>query len=61
MANKALLVGINDYKQINDLRGCLNDLNWKFCYGLICVSLSIGYMLTILVFFTSLCLLDGTS
>lgn len=23
---KALLVGINDYQQINDLRGCINDL-----------------------------------
>ena len=26
MANKALLVGINDYKGISDLRGCLNDV-----------------------------------
>lgn len=26
MAKKALLVGINDYKQINDLRGCINDV-----------------------------------
>jgi hypothetical protein len=26
MAKKALLVGINDYKQINDLSGCINDV-----------------------------------
>ena len=26
MAKKALLVGINDYKQINDLNGCINDV-----------------------------------
>ena len=26
MARKALLVGINDYQSINDLRGCLNDV-----------------------------------
>jgi hypothetical protein len=26
MAKKALLVGINDYKQVNDLRGCVNDV-----------------------------------
>lgn len=26
MAQKALLVGINDYQSINDLRGCLNDI-----------------------------------
>jgi len=26
MAKKALLVGINDYKQINDLNGCVNDV-----------------------------------
>ena len=26
MAKKALLVGINDYKGISDLRGCLNDI-----------------------------------
>jgi len=26
MAKKALLVGINDYKQINDLSGCVNDV-----------------------------------
>ena len=26
MARKALLAGINDYKGISDLRGCLNDL-----------------------------------
>jgi len=26
MARKALLVGINDYKGINDLRGCINDV-----------------------------------
>lgn len=25
MSKKALLVGINDYKQINDLNGCIND------------------------------------
>jgi len=26
MARKALLVGINDYKGINDLKGCINDV-----------------------------------
>jgi hypothetical protein len=26
MSRKALLVGINDYKQINDLSGCVNDV-----------------------------------
>lgn len=26
MARKALLVGINDYKKANDLRGCVNDV-----------------------------------
>ncbi|MDA2918884.1 caspase family protein [Desulfobacterota bacterium AH_259_B03_O07] len=26
MAQRALLVGINDYKGISDLRGCLNDV-----------------------------------
>ena len=26
MAKKALLVGINDYRQINDLSGCINDV-----------------------------------
>ena len=26
MAKKAVLVGINDYKKINDLRGCVNDV-----------------------------------
>lgn len=26
MAKKALLVGINDYQQINDLSGCINDV-----------------------------------
>lgn len=26
MAKRALLVGINDYKQINDLSGCINDV-----------------------------------
>ena len=26
MANKALLIGINNYKYINDLRGCINDI-----------------------------------
>ncbi|MBI3814155.1 MAG: caspase family protein [Nitrospinae bacterium] len=26
MAKKALLVGVNDYKQINDLSGCINDV-----------------------------------
>jgi len=26
MAKKALLVGINDYKEINDLSGCVNDV-----------------------------------
>ncbi len=26
MAKKALLVGINDYKQVKDLRGCVNDV-----------------------------------
>lgn len=26
MARKALLVGINDYKGVNDLRGCVNDV-----------------------------------
>ncbi|MFH1612375.1 MAG: caspase family protein [bacterium] len=26
MAKKALLVGINDYKQVNDLNGCVNDV-----------------------------------
>ena len=26
MANKALLVGINDYKSSSDLRGCINDI-----------------------------------
>ncbi|MFQ5865756.1 MAG: caspase domain-containing protein [bacterium] len=26
MANKALLIGINDYKGFNDLQGCINDL-----------------------------------
>ena len=26
MAKKALLVGINDYKEINDLGGCINDV-----------------------------------
>jgi len=26
MANKVLLVGINDYRQINDLSGCVNDI-----------------------------------
>lgn len=26
MAKKALLVGINDYKEANDLRGCVNDV-----------------------------------
>ena len=26
MARKALLVGINDYQSVNDLRGCLNDV-----------------------------------
>lgn len=26
MANKALLVGINDYKGVGDLRGCINDV-----------------------------------
>lgn len=26
MARKALLVGINDYKEANDLRGCVNDV-----------------------------------
>ncbi len=26
MAKKALLIGINDYKSIGDLRGCLNDV-----------------------------------
>lgn len=26
MAKKALLVGINDYRKINDLRGCINDV-----------------------------------
>lgn len=26
MANKALLVGINDYQGISDLRGCINDV-----------------------------------
>ncbi|MBP1753096.1 MAG: peptidase caspase catalytic subunit p20 [Geobacteraceae bacterium] len=27
MAKKALLVGINDYGEINDLNGCVNDVN----------------------------------
>ncbi|MDM8550108.1 caspase family protein [Desulfobacterales bacterium HSG2] len=27
MARRALLVGINDYKKIGDLRGCLNDVS----------------------------------
>ncbi len=27
MANKALLVGINDYKKVRDLRGCINDVS----------------------------------
>ena len=26
MARKALLVGINDYKGVSDLRGCVNDI-----------------------------------
>ncbi|MHC4521037.1 MAG: caspase family protein, partial [Planctomycetota bacterium] len=26
MARKALLVGVNDYKGISDLRGCINDV-----------------------------------
>ncbi len=26
MARKALLVGINDYEKVNDLRGCINDV-----------------------------------
>lgn len=26
MTKKALLVGINDYQQVNDLRGCINDV-----------------------------------
>ena len=26
MARKALLVGVNDYRQISDLRGCVNDV-----------------------------------
>jgi hypothetical protein len=26
MSRKALLIGINDYKEVNDLRGCVNDL-----------------------------------
>jgi len=26
MARKALLVGINDYEKVNDLRGCVNDV-----------------------------------
>jgi len=26
MARRALLVGINDYKGISDLRGCINDV-----------------------------------
>ena len=26
MAKKALMVGINDYKSINDLSGCINDV-----------------------------------
>lgn len=32
MAQKALLVGINDYQSINDLRGCINDVvNMRDC------------------------------
>ena len=26
MTKKALIVGINDYQKINDLKGCLNDV-----------------------------------